>query len=385
MGFTAAAPVVGLAETQDQRDLASAIDSALDGTWSEDDLSAFLAGKQDADPTRVSGALRELGLVSVPVDESAGGLGLGWLDLASGLERLGHRLAPTNALETLTATELLRATAEEPAAAAALGAHLNDAYSAVLVTPSSPWGVAASLEVTSATPDMVTLDGEVSFVPARASSLLLPLARPDGPALALVDAGAVGATLSSLEALDVLRPVSRLTLDQAPARLVAVGPTVAHAVARGAAAAVLVLACEQVGVAERCLTGAVAHAHERVQFGKQIGSYQAVRHRCAEMLVQVELARSATRKLAAVLDDQSAGTDDLAVPVGVARVRASKALAEASRSYLQILGAMGFTWEVDAHLCFRKAGATAVLLGSTTAHRRALARRLGLLRGGDRS
>jgi hypothetical protein len=94
---------------------------------------------------------------------------------------------------------------------------------------------------------------------------------------------------------------------------------------------------------------------------------------------------SATRKLAAVLDDQSAGTDDLAVPLGVARVRASKALAEASRSYLQILGAMGFTWEVDAHLCFRKAGATAVLLGSTTAHRRALARRLGLLREGERS
>jgi alkylation response protein AidB-like acyl-CoA dehydrogenase len=386
------APLAGLAETQEQREFAAAIDATLDASWSEDHLMAFLAAPQVADPTAVSSALHELGLVGAVVPEGSGGLGLGWLDLISGLERLGHRLAPSDALETLTASELLRCVRGEPAAAEALNAHLEEEwpFTGVLVSPASEWGVGADLEVSDSDDSgRVRLTGTISQVGGSSpSTYLLAVTAAHGPMLVLVRAGSEGVTHVPLEPLDLLRPVGRLELAHASGEVVSTGPQVAVAIERATAAAVLILAAEQVGAADRCLARAVLHARERTQFGRAIGAFQAVRHRCAEMLVQVELARSAARKLAATLDatddgragaPPASGGDALAVPLGLARVRATRALNEASRGYVQILGAMGFTWEVDAHLAFRKAGSTGAMLGSVNAHRRAVGRHLGLL------
>lgn len=387
------APVTGLAETQEQRDFAAAIDATLDASWSEDHLMSFLTAPQVADPTPVSRGLHELGLVGAVVPEEAGGLGLGWLDLVSGLERLGHRLAPSDTLEVLTASELLRCVSQEARGSQLLREHLEGEwpFTGVLVSPTSEWGVGADLEVSdSDDAGRVRLNGTVTQVGGSCTSThLLAVSAARGPMLVLVRAGSEGVTHVPLEPLDLLRPVGRLELAHAFGEVVATGPHVALAIERATAAAVLILAAEQVGAADRCLARAVLHARERTQFGRAIGAFQAVRHRCAEMLMQVELARSAGRKLAATLDathealaEANVASDSegaLAVPLGIARVRATRALSEASRGYVQILGAMGFTWEVDAHLAFRKAGSTAAMLGSVNAHRRALGRHLGLL------
>lgn len=384
-------PRTGLAETDDQRALADAVAASLDRGWSEQDLSTFLSSGEPADPVSVSRALSPLGLAGAASAEGAGGLGLGWTDLTSGLEVLGRRLAPTFFLEELTASELLRGATSETAAGELLAGHLNGArrLTAVLTAPTSEWGAQSDLQVTRAE-GTVVLDGSVEHVGGPSgATYLLAVAGPDGPVLVVLDEVEAGVERTPLDALDILRPVSRLTFAGARATVVGVDD-VPTAVARATAAAIFVLGCEQVGAADRCLAGAVAHSRQREQFGQPIGSFQAVRHRCAEMLVQVELARSAVRNLGAELDaDGSAAAtparnEALTVAASLAHIRASRALDEASRGYIQILGAMGFTWEVDAHLSFRKAASTAVMLGTGTEHRRALGRHLGLI-GPDRS
>lgn len=386
-----AGPRAGLAETDDQRALADAVASSLDRGWSEQDLSAFLSSGEPADPESVSRALSPLGLAGAVSAEQAGGLGLGWTDLTSGLEVLGRRLAPTFFLEQLTASELLRGAPPGAPAGELLAGHLEGTrrLTAVLVAPASEWGVQADLRVTRAE-GAIVLDGSVEHVGGPAgTTYLLAVTGPDGPVLVVVDEVDAGVERTPLDALDLLRPVSRLAFTRARATVVDVDDVPA-AIARATAAAIFVLACEQVGAADRCLAGAVAHSRQREQFGQPIGSFQAVRHRCAEMLVQVELARSAVRHLGADLDldgpaaAMPAHHEALAVAASLAHIRASRALEEASRGYIQILGAMGYTWEVDAHLSFRKAASTAVMLGTGTEHRRALGRHLGLI-GSDHS
>jgi len=378
-------PRAGLAETDDQRALAEAVAASLDRGWSEQDLSTFLNSSEAADPESVSRALSTLGLAGAASAEDAGGLGLGWTDLTSGLEMLGRRLAPTFFLEELTASELLRGASSETDARRLLTAHLEGTrrLTAVLTAPASEWGVQSDLRVTRAE-GAIMLDGSVEHAGGPAgATYLLAVAGPDGPMLVVLDEVEVGVDRTPLDALDLLRPVSRLAFTGARATVVDVDDVPA-AVARATAAAIFVLACEQVGAADRCLAGAVAHSRQREQFGQPIGAFQAVRHRCAEMLVQVELARSAVRNLGAELDvddspDATAVHDEaLAVAASLAHLRASRSLEEASRGYIQILGAMGFTWELDAHLSFRKAASTAVMLGTGTEHRRALGRHLGL-------
>jgi alkylation response protein AidB-like acyl-CoA dehydrogenase len=119
----------------------------------------------------------------------------------------------------------------------------------------------------------------------------------------------------------------------------------------------------------------VQHANERVQFGRPIGSFQAIKHKCADMLLEVEHARSAVH--AAV---QAAGEDDEDLPAAaaVAKAYCSEAYAHVAAENIQVHGAVGFTWDHDAHLYFRRAQASLVLLGHPTYHRELVARRLGL-------
>ena len=205
-----------------------------------------------------------------------------------------------------------------------------------------------------------------------------------------MDTAAEGASVRRIDGLDLLRPLGALALTRVRATVLATGDAATSAVRHGLATAAAALASELVGLAGHCLDGAVGYAAERHQFGHPIGSFQAVKHICADMLTGVELARAAARHLAGLLDaadaDEAArvSADDLDNAVALALLKAASVAQEASAAYIQILGGIGFSWEHEAHLYYRRAGAAAPLFGTATAHRMRLdpSNAAGTARGG---
>src|SRR6185436_7764159 len=139
--------------------------------------------------------------------------------------------------------------------------------------------------------------------------------------------------------------------------------------------ATVALAAEQVGGAERCLELAVAYANQRVQFGRPIASFQAIKHKCADMLMRIEAARSATYYAACTADERSA---ELPVAASLAKAYCSDAYYQCAADSLQIHGGVGFTWEYDVHLYFKRAKSSESLLGDAAHHREQVARSLAL-------
>ena len=215
------------------------------------------------------------------------------------------------------------------------------------------------------------LEGEKSFVgDGCAADALVVAARPDGGgvALFLVDAGAPGVDRTPLPTVDQTRRLARIRLGATPARRL--DGSVDAAVDRCAVA----LAAEQVGGAGRALEMAVDHAGRRVQFGRPIGGFQAVKHLCSEMLLELELARGAAAHAAARVD---AG-GDLTEAAAVAQVACSEAYVRVATDSLHVHGALGFTWDHDAHLYLKRARSSFHLFGDPRVHRERLARHLSL-------
>jgi alkylation response protein AidB-like acyl-CoA dehydrogenase len=149
----------------------------------------------------------------------------------------------------------------------------------------------------------------------------------------------------------------------------------ADALDRALQHAAVALAAEQVGGAQRCLDMAVAYAKERVQFGRVIGSFQALKHKMADMMVAVESARSAVYYAACVAADDG---EALPAAASMAKAAASDAYDHCAGDALQIFGGVGFTWEYDIHLYFKRARSTHALLGDAAFHRELVARSIGL-------
>ena len=171
--------------------------------------------------------------------------------------------------------------------------------------------------------------------------------------------------------LDATRKLTRLGFSGVPAHPLGPAGSGTATLARVLDTAVVALAAEAVGGAEQALDLAVSHARQRVQFGRPIGSFQAVKHKCADMLVALEGARVA-------LDGALLAAADPGVAALVAGLQCSAAYTHITAEAIQVLGGIGFTWEHPAHLYFRRAASSAVLFGTESAHRSALADRLGL-------
>ncbi len=202
-----------------------------------------------------------------------------------------------------------------------------------------------------------------------ASVLLIPA---DGvPAgLYAVEASAPGLTVTPVVSLDQTRPLADLTLDSVPARRLASGPEAGRAVAAALAAGAAMLAAEQLGVAERCLEMTVAYLKERYQFARPIGSFQALKHRAADLWVAISQARAAARYAAACLADDDA---DAPVAVALAKAACGDAATLAARECVQLHGGIGFTWEHPAHLYLKRATSSSIAFGTPDWHRAALA------------
>ena len=290
-------------------------------------------GRRDA-WRQVYDGVAELGLFGVAVDERAGGAGGSVEDLCVMVEEAARALVPGPVATTALATLLI----SDPAVLQALSAGDITA------------GVALDADLRD---DAGTVSGSADYVLGAVESGLLLL--PVGDHVVLVDASGPGVAVEPLEATDFSRPLARVTLNAAPATRLAVSRR------RFEDLAATVLAAEAAGVAHWTLDTAVEYAKVREQFGKPIGSFQAVKHMCAEMLLraqQISVAAGDAAVAAAGGDD-----DQLSVAAAVASAAGIEAAKGNAKDCIQVLGGIGITWEHDAHLYLRRAYATGQFLG----------------------
>jgi acyl-CoA dehydrogenase len=244
-------------------------------------------------------------------------------------------------------------------------------------------GALVRADMTGGTP---TLTGTAGFVidGASADLILLPARTEDGIAVFAVDTQAPGVTKVPLVSLDQTRRQAAVTFAKASATRLSEGDATA-AFVRALDIARTLLAAEQAGGASRCLDMAVAYAKTRVQFGRPIGSFQALKQKLADVLIQVESAKSAAEagvQAAALVLDPSAvvripGLPDLPTVAAVAQLYCSEAYVTVAADTIQIHGGIGFTWEHDAHLYYKRAWGSREMLGRPEEHIERLSELLG--------
>jgi alkylation response protein AidB-like acyl-CoA dehydrogenase len=216
---------------------------------------------------------------------------------------------------------------------------------------------------------MFVLDGHTA-------DLIVVAARTDaGVSLFHVDSGAAGLTREALSTMDQTRKQAKLTFDGTPAMLIGTDGQGWSVLEKVLDLVVVALAAEQVGGAQFVLEMAVQYAKDRVQFGRPIGSFQAIKHKCADMLLEVESAKSAAYYAAWCAAEMN---DELPSVASLAKAYCSEAYFHAAAENIQIHGGIGFTWEHPAHLYFKRAKSSELLFGDPTYHRELLAQRIGL-------
>ena len=208
------------------------------------------------------------------------------------------------------------------------------------------------------------------------ADLVLVAGRTDkGVSLFAVEGNAAGMTATPLATMDQTRKQARIEFASTPARLVGEEGAASPVLSRTLDLAAVALAAEQVGGAQRCLDMAVEYAKTRIQFGRPIGSFQAIKHKCADMLLEVESAKSAAYYAGWAAAEDS---EELPVVASLAKSYCSEAYFHAAAENIQIHGGIGFTWEHDAHLYFKRAKSSELMLGDPSYHRELLAQRIGI-------
>jgi alkylation response protein AidB-like acyl-CoA dehydrogenase len=336
-------------------------------------------------------ASTQLGLPGIAVPEEYGGAGSSFAEQAIVLEELGAALftGPYLASAVLAATALLASDDEEAKKDLLPGIAAGETVATLAFTEDGGSWDPASIRLP-ATEDTGTkdangwrLDGHKSFVlDGHAADLVLVAAVTGPPApgngklsLFAVDGAADGLTRRVLPALDETRKLARLEFSHVPARLVGEQGAARTVLDHTLDVAAVALAAEQLGGAQRALDMAVEYAKVRQQFGRPIGSFQAIKHRCADLLCEVESLRSAVGYAAAAV---AAGSTEVPVLASLVNAHASEVYSHVAGENIQIHGGIGFTWEHDAHLYLKRAKASELFLGDASWHRERLATRIGL-------
>jgi alkylation response protein AidB-like acyl-CoA dehydrogenase len=312
----------------------------------------------------------ELGLPGVAIPEAQGGAGLGFAELGLVAGELGRALtcAPYFSSAVLAAGALRHAGSAEARAEGLAAIAAGETAALAVWEAGGAWDLSGIGAIASAQGAGFRIRGAKHHVlDGHSARRLWVVARIAGAGEDLglfeVDPEAPGVTRRALSTLDPTRRHARIELDGAPARVLGSGPQLRAGLERAFDEARVALACEMVGGLEQVLESAVGYAQQRIQFGRPIGSFQAIKHRCADMLIGLEAARTLARSAAAAVD---AGADDLPLLAAAAKARAADAYVSAAWGNVQIHGGVGYTWEYDAHLYYRRAKASAVLLGESS-------------------
>jgi acyl-CoA dehydrogenase len=342
----------------DERELRDVLAKALDAAV---DVEAILDRKRphDCGDTQVWATLTEFGLPGLAVDESLGGAGAAPRLLYAAIEQVGKALAPAPLVPTVTALEVVTCVGTQSALAVA--SRITAGAPAAFAVPldDSGWVTTGSdLPIWNGT----TVSGALPLVagaPNAAVLLVLAKTAHGTPTLLSVEPGVDGVRVTAEQPLDLTATIGAVTLSDAQADVLGEGEPLRHALGFARRAALLAVAADSVGVGSAALALAVSWAGEREQFGRPIGSFQAVSHRCADMAVALEGARGLVMAAA----DSDADAHDAELLVELAAAAALDAAVAAAEAAIQIHGGIGFTWEHPAHLLLRRARANAVLVG----------------------
>jgi alkylation response protein AidB-like acyl-CoA dehydrogenase len=323
----------------------------------------------------------QMGLAGLAIPEEYEGSDFGPVELGIVLEEAGRALLCSPYFATVAlAGQALTGCGDKDAKRRWLPAIAAGELTATLAVAeaSGAWDLASTATRATREGDGWRLDGAKMFVvDGHTADLLLVIAStPQGLGLFAVAGDAANLTRRRLDALDLTRRLARLEFSGAPAVLASPPGD-----ATGALRHVLDLVCaaaavEQVGGAQRCLDMAVEYAKLRVQFGRPIGSFQAIKHKCADMLIEVESARSAAYYAVGVAAGGPAG--ELPSAAALAKAYCSEAYTQVAKENIQIHGGIGFTWEHDAHLYLRRAKSSELLFGAPDRHRERLAELVGI-------
>jgi alkylation response protein AidB-like acyl-CoA dehydrogenase len=379
-----------------ERALADSLSSLLADRGGLDKALARTESGQTYDDGLWQSVAADLGCAGLLIPEGQGGAGASYREAAAAAEALAAFVAPVPFLGSavVATAALLSVTAgagETSASARAvtdlLGRLAEGEVTAALAVPFATAPGAAyptSVRLSGARPGdaadgIARLRGMVTGVADAlpAGVLLVPA---DGVPLGLylVDMAAPGVAKRPVVSLDMTRQLCDLSFDDAPGTLIASGPVASRALEAALAAGAGVLAAEQVGLAQRCLDMTVAYVRERRQFARPVGSFQALKHRLADLWVAITQARAAARYAAACL---ATADPDAKVAVALAQAYCSEVAVQAAQECVQLHGGIGFTWEHPAHLYLKRAKADSIAFGTAYAHRAALASLVNLPAG----
>ena len=369
------------ADESELRELRASVREFLEAKSPEEAVRKLMESEPRFDPAVWAQAADQLRLPGLVIPEEYGGDGFGLVELGVVLEEMGRALlcAPFFATVVLAAQALLASGDREACARHLPGIAAGGTTAALAVAEDSgSWDPA--LISARAVPDGDggwKLTGRKSFViDGTTADLVLVVARTvAGPSLFAVDRDTAGLAAEPMETLDATRAMARLTFDAVPATLVGSDGAGGRTMAKVLDVASVALAAEQSGGARRCLELSTEHARTRHQFGRPIGAFQAVKHKCADMLVQVELAEAASREAARLADE---GSPEFPVAAAVAHACCSRAYMFAAMENIQVHGGIGFTWEHPAHLYFRRAKSSQLLFGGPAVYHERLLDRLGI-------
>ncbi|HVC13600.1 MAG TPA: acyl-CoA dehydrogenase family protein [Acidimicrobiales bacterium] len=373
---------MNFAFSEEQEELRQAVRRFLADKSPQSEVRRLMATAEGYDPAVWRQMAEQLGLQSLAIPEEYGGAGFGFVELVVVLEEMGGALlcAPFFSSVVLAAGALLSSGDEKAKARWLPGIASGETIATVALTEDAGrWELdAVQLAAFPGGPDgSWTLDGQKSFVlDGHIADLVLVVAQTaDGLGLFAVEGGAHGLARSSLSTMDQTRKQARLEFSGTPAELVGSAGGAAQGVTKTLQLAAVALAAEQVGGAQHCLDSSVEYAKTRIQFGRPIGSFQAVKHKCADLLLEVESARSAAYYAGWAAAEDS---DELPLVASLAKSYCSETYFHAAAENIQIHGGIGFTWEHDAHLYFKRAKSSELIFGDPAYHRELLAQHIGI-------
>ncbi len=333
----------------------------------------------------------DLGWLGMAIPEEYGGVGFGAVETMVLMEEMGKRLfcAPFFSSIILGSNAILNAADDSQKKELLPGIADGTTRPALaFVETSGKWELDGIEVKATEKGGNWTISGTKSYVVDGHTANLLIVAAKDGENVSLftVDPEAGGVTRTALQTLDMTRKQAKIDFENAPAQLLlgtfgtnqgplGVKGAGGAALARTLDQAAALLSAEMVGGAQACLDASTTYAKERYQFGRPIGSFQAIKHKCANMLMEVEMSRSAAYYAGwAAAEDP----EELSLAASLAKAYCSDAFFHAAAENIQIHGGIGFTWEHDAHLYFRRAKSSEIYLGDATYHRELVAQKLGV-------
>jgi len=381
---------VNFAFSEEQDELRRSVRRFLEDKSPVTEVRRLMETTDGYDPKVWAQMANELGLQSLHIPENFGGQGFSFVELVVVLEEMGRALlcAPFFSTVCLAANAILNAGTEAQKVELLPGIASGETIATLAFTePSGKWDAnGITMEATpTAAPDGsggYTLDGTKMFVlDGHVANLIVVGARAagtggtEGISFFTVPGDAPGLTRTPLPTMDQTRKQAKLEFSGVKATLLGEEGAGWAALSKTLDQVAVCLAAEQVGGAQRCLDMSVEYAKARIQFGRPIGSFQAIKHKCADMLLEVESSKSAAYYAGwAAAEDN----DELPVVASLAKSYCSEAYFHAAAENIQIHGGIGFTWEHDAHLYFKRAKSSEILFGDPTYHRELLAQRIGI-------